>query len=245
MTEGATQHKLSVFIRTYKNDAKWLGYCLKGLRRVKYDELVIICPEEDKAIIWNVIKDYSCKFFQTKEICEGYIAQQLDKMKAHKYCTGDVILFVDSDVVFIEDVDVNYFIQDEKIFLLRTKYTDMPADHAVQNWQWITEKMIGFKSEWEYMRRLPLAYWRETLVAINNAFEDIDERALQKHDFFKPAQRAFTEFNFIGQFIEKYHYHYYKLIDTNDWLPDPVVKQFWSYSGLTTEEEKEIQMLLA
>jgi hypothetical protein len=104
--------------------------------------------------------------------------------------------------------------------------------------------MIGFESEWEYMRRLPLIYWRETLVAINNAYPNLPQLALQEHKEFNPPRRAFTEFNFIGQFIEKYHYEYYKLIDTNEWLPEPIVKQFWSYSGLTKEEENEIQEIL-
>lgn len=236
--------KLSVFIRTYRNDAKWLGYCLEGLKRVKYDELVIVCPENDRRVIWPVIKDYNCKFFQTKEICEGYIAQQLDKLQAHKYCTGDLILFVDSDVIFTKEVDVNYFLKEGKPFLLRTRYDEMPSDHGVQNWQWITEKMIGFKSEWEYMRRLPLIYWRETLLAISNSYPNLEKSALQEHKEFTPPGRAFTEFNFIGQFIERFDYERYELIHTKDWLPEPIVKQYWSYSGLTQEEEKEITEIL-
>ncbi len=236
--------KLSVFIRTYRNDVKWLGYCLQGLKRVKYDELVIVCPVEDRHIIYPVIKDYTDKFFTTTEPCEGYIAQQLDKLNAFRYCTHDYILFVDSDVVFTQDVDIKYFLKDGKPFLLRTRYDEMPADHAVQNWRWITEKMIGFKSDWEYMRRLPLLYLRETLVALHNAFPDVLEKALQKHSEFEPPRRAFTEFNYIGQFIERYHYEQYKLVDTKEWLPEPIVKQFWSYSGLTQEEEKEIQEIL-
>ena len=153
-------------------------------------------------------------------------------------------MFVDSDVVFTKDVDVNYFLKDGKPFLLRTRYEDMPSDHAVQNWQWITEKMIGFKSEWEYMRRLPLIYWRDTLVGITNSYPDLHTSALQEHKEFQPPRRAFTEFNFIGQFIEKFDYERYESIDTRDWLPEPIVKQFWSYSGLTEDEENEIKEIL-
>jgi len=229
--------RLSIFIRTYRGDSKWLAYCLYGIKKfVKHDELIIICPKGDRQIIYDVAKDYDHKLYTTKEKCNGYLAQQADKLRSPEWCTGDIIMIVDSDCIFKEPVGIDTFIKDEKPILLRTKYSSM--DGAVLQWQSITEKAIGFRSDWEYMRRLPLLFWRDTLIAVKNAFPNIQNHIEQQKG------HEFSEFNFIGQFIEKWENHKYSIINTEEFLPKEVCAQFWSWSKMTNNEEIMIKKIL-
>lgn len=223
--------KLSVFVRTYRNDFDWLPYCLERIRKhIKYHEIVICTPHD---ILLKRRMDVSdCKVVYVKEYTSGYLAQQSDKLNAWQWCEGDVIMYVDSDTMFYKDVKVEDFIVDGRINLLRTPYNQIETP-----WQSITEKAIGFKSDWEYMRRFPLLYWKSTIQGLNNAFPKI-------HQYInKVRNNSFSEFNFLGQYIERFDYDKYNLIDTNNYLPEEVCRQFWSYSGVTKEVIKEIQCL--
>lgn len=206
--------KLSVFVRTYRNDFDWLPYCLERIRKhIKYHEIVICTPHD---ILLKRRMDVSdCKVVYVKEYTSGYLAQQSDKLNAWQWCEGDVIMYVDSDTMFYKDVCVEDFIVDGRINLLRTPYNQIHT-----HWQEIVAKAIGFKSEWEYMRRFPLLYWKETLININNNYPKIHQYINQQR------KRLFSEFNFIGQFIERNEHHRYNLLDTNEGVPPEVCKQF-------------------
>lgn len=224
--------KLSVFIRTYKGDAAWLPYCLEGIERfVKYDEIVVVTP--DPSVIKPLLKPHH-KLVTTRDVCDGYMSQQIDKIRAYEWCTGDIIMYVDSDTVFYKHCSVENFIYSGGVNLLRTPYSQIDSP-----WQRITEKAIGAKSDWEYMRRFPLVYWRETLLNISGIFPTLPMYISRQKN------RAFSEFNFIGQFIELYETHKYNLLDTNNGLPEEYCKQFWSWGGLTQEVKNEINQLFS
>lgn len=223
--------KLSVFVRTYRNDFDWMPYCLERIRKhISYHEIVIVTPHD--TLLKRRMDVSDCKVIRVSESTSGYLAQQSDKLNAWKWCEGDVIMYVDSDTMFYKDVKVEDFIVDGKINLLRTRY-----DQIETPWQSITERAIGFRSDWEYMRRFPLLYWNQTLISINAQFPLI-------HQYIQKAKNnEFSEFNFLGQFIERFDSDKYNLIDTNDGLPDEVCKQFWSYSGVNKETIKQIMEL--
>ncbi len=234
--------KLSVFIRTYKGDFDWLPYCLAGLKKnVTYDELVICTPDVNE--LQPLITGIECKVVGTKDMVrDGWMAQQIDKMNAWQHCAGDVIMFVDSDTVFHTKVSLNDFVINGRINLLRTKYEDIQCDKGMfawlHRWKVVTAKATGFVSDWEYMRRFPFVYWRDTLVNINIAYPGLS--------FYitKQKNRGFSEFNFIGQFIERYEYHKYNLINTMDGMPPDVCKQFRSWDRVNENYKNEIQELL-
>jgi hypothetical protein len=223
--------RLSVFIRTYRNDFDWLPYCLERIRKhIKYHEIVIVTPHD--SLLKRRLDVSDCKVVRVSEHTSGYLAQQSDKLNAWQWCESEVIMYVDSDTMFYKDVCVDDFITDGRINLLRTRY-----DQIETPWQTITENAIGFKSDWEYMRRFPLLYWRETLVNINRDFPSLSQY------INRIKNREFSEFNFIGQFIERNEYHKYNLLDTNDGVPPEVCKQFWSYTGVTEEVIQQINAL--
>jgi len=231
--------KLSVFVRTYRNDFDWLPYCLERIRKhITRCEIVICTPHAE--LLKRRMDVSDCKVVKIMERCSGYMAQQSDKLNAWQYCEGDIIMYVDSDTMFYKDVKAEDFINEGRINLLRTPYAQIHT-----HWQDIVERAIGFRSDWEYMRRFPLLYWRQTLINLNAQYPHI-------HTYInRQNKRLFSEFNFIGQFIERFEYHKYNLLDTNNGVPEEVCKQFrcWSHGWefgkdkLLPEQIKQIECL--
>jgi hypothetical protein len=138
--------------------------------------------------------------------------------------------------VFFDYFSENSFMIGRKPILLKTRYGNLGGGEA---WRPITEKAMGRQVEWEYMRRLPLMYRRDTLTAFRNAFIHVFDSMASMKD------RAFSEFNCIGAFIEMYEPDGYFISDTEQWMQEPVAKQFWSWGGITPEIKCEIEQFIA
>jgi hypothetical protein len=223
---------VDIFIRTYSKDIDWLHIALASIQRhvTGYRNIIITIPDKNLLSMLTIEK-----VIQVDDMQDGYIGQQLTKMEAWKYTDADAIVFWDSDVIACEPVDVSEWIKDGKPIIWKTKYelTQTP-------WRPITEKAVGFDVEWEYMRRMPLTYLRSTLVDCQAFIEGVHKRPLRNYLSSVP-HRAFSEFNAIGAYAEKYLADQYHFQDTETGdLPKNKVRQFWSWGGLTDEVMAEI-----
>lgn len=224
--------KTDIFIKTYKKDFPFLRYCLLSIQKfcTGFNEVVIVCPNKDV----DLLKSYGFPDIRVVGIEEkgnGYMYQQVVKLKAFNYCNAEAILYVDSDCVFIKPSSPKDFMHDGRPMLLRTKY-DKPGMPLF--YQKSTEKATGFKSEWEYMRRHPMMHLREVLMS----FPDMEQYVLS------PENIQFSEFNYIGQMIEKHHAEKYVLTDTDFYLPEKRLEQFWSHGGMTEQTKQLIEEYL-
>jgi len=227
---------MTIFIKTYKNDLKWLKYCLMSIAKYAQDFKVVIVADEDcKRDLdgWNLTRE---KVFYVKPSYEGYLYQQEVKLRAFMYVDTEYVLFMDCDCIFTDYVNLDSFLKDGKPTLLKTPYEDIPE---VMFWKTTTEDAIGFEVNFEYMRRNGLCYRTETIM---NLWDDFSIRFLSKLKIAR--NRQFSEFNLIGAYIEKYEENLYNIVNTRDEIPYHPVKQFWSYSGLNKNDLKEIQVYL-
>lgn len=224
----------SIFIKSYRRDFPFLKYCLQSIDKFcsGFKETVVVVPFGDKATVesWG---HQNVKVIGIKEYGDGYMFQQVVKLKAYTYCIGSHILFVDSDCVFTRPSTPENFMIEGKPLLLRTRY-DEPGMPVF--WQDATEKACGFRSEWEYMRRHPMMHLAEVL-------HELPE--MEQYIMNVPG-RHFSEFNYIGQMIERNYSHLYHIQDTKDGVPEAHLKQFWSWheKGAAAYEE-EIKQILA
>jgi hypothetical protein len=227
---------MTIFIKTYKNDLKWLKYCLMSIAKYAQDFKVVIVADEDcKRDLdgWNLTRE---KVFYVKPSYDGYLYQQEVKLRAFMYVDTEYVLFMDCDCIFTDYVNLDSFLKDGKPTLLKTPYEDIPE---VMFWKTTTEDAIGFEVNFEYMRRNGLCYRTETIM---NLWDDFSIRFLPKLKIAR--NRQFSEFNLIGAYIEKYEENLYNIVNTRDEIPYHPVKQFWSYSGLNKNDLKEIQVYL-
>jgi len=176
------------------------------------------------------------KVITTKIQKDDYLAQQSDKMQAHKYCKGDYILFVDSDVIFKPNANILDYFHENKPIILKADYNYVGEAIC---WKKPTEKLFKENIEFEYMRFAPQIFHKSTLEMFNDSFPDIENYVMSQ------PYRQFSEFNALGFYAEKMQPDDYSIVDvTNgvpEYLPENKSKQYWSWSNLTEIERKEIE----
>ena len=228
---------VSIFIRTYHRDIKWLNYCLSAIHKnlVGWDEIVICIPTGQESLLSHLTKEkvVTCNIYK-----DDYLYQQYSKLQAHKYCKGDYILYVDSDVIFKHNADVRDYFHNNKPVILKANYNSVGGAIC---WKKPTEKLFKENINFEYMRRAPQLFHRSTLEMINESFPDLENYIMSQ------PYRQFSEFNVLGFYAEKMQPESYEIIDiTNgvpEWLPENRSHQFWSWSNLNENDLRQIKII--
>jgi len=229
---------ISIFIRTYHKDLKWLNYCLQSIHKnlVGWSEIVICIPTGQESLLSHLTSEkvVTCKIYK-----DDYLGQQISKLKAHEHCKGDYILYVDSDVIFKPNANVADYLYDNKPIILKAKY-DSVGDAIC--WKNPTEKLFKENIEFEYMRRAPQLFYKSTIEMFNDSFPDIENYIISQ-----PC-RMFSEFNSLGFYAEKMQNDDYYIIDVTNGVPEYLSKnnahQYWSWSNLTKDEELQIKEII-
>jgi hypothetical protein len=217
--------KVDIFIRTYKNDIEALGYCLKSIEKFcsGFRNIVITIPAKDRHLL-----GYDPKYdvHTVQHYANDYLGQQATKLMAHEFChDSDYILFLDSDCIVTEKVTPKSFMKENKPLILKTLYSEL-GDSVP--WQAITKKALGWAPEWEYMRRHPLMYHTKHISQLKNFIQIQHTKRLETYILEQP-HNAFSEFNVMGAFCERYYANEYYFQDTSKELPSAKVWQFWSH----------------
>ena len=226
---------ISIFIRTYHKDLKWLNFCLESIHKnlKGWDEIVICIPTGQESLLSHLTQEtvVTCKIYK-----DDYLGQQISKLNAHEYCKGDYILYVDSDVVFKPGADVRDYFHDNKPVILKAKYDSVGGAIC---WKKPTEKLFKETIDYEFMRRAPQLFHFSTLEMINESFPDLENYVMSQ------PYRKFSEFNALGFYAEKMQPESYEIIDiTNgvpEWLPENKSVQKWSWGGITEDIQKELE----
>lgn len=236
--------KTSIFLKTYRNDLVWLPYLFRSIDKylTGFERMVIITDNDSEKRAVENMKELPKSLQVAVASCNkphdfaGYVWQQFVKLKAFDYIHDDIIVFVDSDCVFKRPINPNDIMVEGKPLVLKTAYSEI--GHTVP-WQPITEQACGFKVDWEYMRRLPFVFRRDSLINAVNYKPDLFQYIKDRSD-----SRAFSEFNYIGAYVEKFEPEKYHFHDTAFGVPDAIVHQGWSWGGLTDSVKKEIENLI-
>jgi glycosyltransferase involved in cell wall biosynthesis len=227
---------IDIFIKSYRNDFRWLKYSLQSLKKfvTGYNEIIIIIPDGERQYIDFELPERT--FVHTiKESGSGYLFQQYVKMIAHHYCSASHIMYLDSDCIFHSPVDVRELVKDGKPQILMTNYNEL-GDCP---WQRPTADFIGQIPEYEFMRRHCLIYHKDTLVNLENWFNgDLKEYILSR------PGGTFSEFNVIGFYAYLNEKDKYNFVNTNNWEYVPaIVNQYHSYTQFQ-EKESEIKNII-
>lgn len=222
---------ISIFIRTYHKDLKWLNYCLESIHKnlSGWSEIVICIPTGQETLLSHLTSEkvVTCKIYK-----DDYLGQQISKIQAHHHCKGDYILFVDSDVIFKPNANVLDYFYENKPIILKANYNSVGEAIC---WKKPTEKLFKEKIEFEYMRFAPQIFHKSTLEMFNDSFPDIENYVISQ------PYRQFSEFNALGFYAEKMQPDDYSITDVTNGVPEYLPKnkahQFWSWSGLKESEE--------
>lgn len=216
---------ICIFIKTWKNDLEWVNYAIKSIKKYfKGDyELVVVADEDCPGDFQHKVPVHH----------NGYIQQQIIKLRAHYYTQQEKILYIDSDTVFTRPCSIEDFETDGKLEMFMRPYH--LAGKAIC-WQAPTRKYVGFKPTHEYMCRFPICHYRQTLVDIEARYPWLIEHLMVLED------RAFSEFNFMGAFAHRMCTERYEWVDVTEYTVEPAyVKQNWSWGGISPEIRAELE----
>ena len=229
---------ISIFVRTYHRDIKWLNYCLQSIHKnlLGWDEIVIAIPTGQETLLSHLTSEkvVTCKIYK-----DDYLGQQISKIQAYQHCKGHYILFVDSDVIFKPNANVLDYFYENKPIILKANYNSVGEAIC---WKKPTEKLFKEKIEFEYMRFAPQIFHKSTLEMFNESFPDIENYVMSQ------PYRQFSEFNALGFYAEKMQPNDYSIIDISngvtEYFPENNAIQKWSWGGISEEIKKELESYL-
>ncbi len=242
-----------IFLRSYAADLPWVPYALRSIHRfvTGIRDIVIVVPANDyerfKSL--NLTKEILCssRLSGSEGRTDGYLVQQMDKLVADLYTEAETILFWDSDVVAIRPFSPSSLFVAGDPRCLMTPYSKLlNADGSQATpWQSIAEKALGHYVEYEYMRSHPFLVPRDALIGFRTYMQNLHEISLVEYIERQP-NRAFSEFNCLLAWAHHHAPDYFSWWNTEEkGVPQPFVKQYHSWSGITPEIRAEMEDLLA
>jgi FkbM family methyltransferase len=222
--EGPTM-KADLFLRTYRKDYQWLPYLFRSLDRHGrgWHTLHIVIPEgqeQDFPELPELAEHAFCEHvgFATCPVYPNdYIGQQISKLRAWELTDADVIVYLDSDLVFTRPFRPSI------PRLVEVRSWDEVGD--AQCWRQPTRDLLGWDPPYETMARHPFVFMRET---IKDCYDHVGgESALLD---YAATRGHFSEFNLLGNFALARGHYSIAAPDGQD-----VARQHWSWGGLTVE----------
>lgn len=232
----------SIFVKSYSPDFGWLQYCLRSITKFAsgFSETVVVIPETAHLELTQE------KVIKIKEPCsEGYTSQQIVKMNADKYCSGDYIVFTDSDTIFTKPITPNDLMIEGKPLWLMTPMAEVTAaDNNARSHERAMKEFAGHDSEWEMMRRLPVVVPRWAFPAFREYCQEKHGKTFQEWAMTQP-HRQVTEFNHLGMFLYEHYRNWIHFHDTRHSIPPAFVLQKWSWiSGGADTAREEFEEIL-
>ena len=135
---------ITLFTRSYSKDFEWLSYSIKSMKKnlLGIDHKVLVVPK-DHIPSQDIIDFYDNIHYVTELHNEGYIAQQLDKIRAYEFTDSEYILFSDSDCIYYKLFNpvIDRFL-DGKILL--------PVTSTLKDWHLSEFNAMGFQADLYY-----------------------------------------------------------------------------------------------
>lgn len=261
--------KFTVVYKTYKNDLDWLKYSLISLDKYVSDISEVIIYYHDKCEcelteLLNVLTlKLEIKIIPIIYDIHGYIKQMVVKCMCFRDVKTDLIMYMDSDVIFNNYYSPKFSIEENKVKWIIQKRNDHNKNMEFWSvWEKSVENMTNDKMNIFYMsnefpfilktKTVEEAYYKfleihgvdyntfcKNLLEINKV--SIDDPIAGENGKFSIMSSIFEEFEYLG---------WYSYNHTDDYTFTEIKgniefkKQFWSHGGLTDDIEIEIKKML-
>lgn len=213
--------KVSIHCVTVGKHFVYLAHMLRSVEKFAsgYVELCVLCPTNDRFEMERMARAYhgSIPLWVTyfdEWTGKGMLHHEYLVMNADVHCRGEFIQHMDSDHVFTEPVTPADYFQEDKPVMVYHDFESLCKEQSnLRNWQDNGEKAMGFRDDYEFMRRAPLVHAREVYPVSRQEIEANVRRPL---DEFVRAQRnefpqTFCEYQSLGstawrRFRDRYHW---------------------------------------
>lgn len=213
---------LSILLRTFSDDFAFAAKALASARLYipHAIEFVVVVPQNDEAAARANISFFpawTTIIAEPKLLDDGHMQQKYTKLMADTYCKGKFILHLDSDVVFVKQMQVQDILFLGKPILEFARYTELPE--KVSMWRQGTAVALARDDvTFEFSRDNTHVYPRELYKAAREFIFVTHKETLETHKEtlvrflgkFKPRHMDlmgepkgtlfFSDFNFLGAF---------------------------------------------
>lgn len=244
----------TIFISSYFKDLPWLEHCLRSIQKFAtgFEEVVVQVPLDLHMSEMNdLCKRHGASAVAGMEepVGKGNLCQQIYKARADKECSGDFILYMDSDCVFTAPVTPATYFEESELqslpYLCIRPWLKCREDEQ-KAWRETTDKCIGFRTDYSTMCRHPAVHPRWVLPKLRDYISRVHR--MQFVEFMLSRKPDFpqgvSEFNLIGNFARQFYPENYAWVDLST-QPEPFnpLKQFWSHGSITPEIKSELKAL--
>lgn len=221
---------ITLYVRSYPKDFDWLHYSVLSMSKnlIGIQEKVLAVPTGSK-IPTSISSFFDKIIYEEPEHPDGYIDQQVSKIRAYRHCSYPNILYSDSDCIYPKLVDASKYLIDNKVLLYKTKYSNI-ADPNIEAWKKCVLNIFGETPTYEYMRCFPIIHKAVTGAYIDSTISNY-VRTL--------SSRSLSEFNCMGYIADTRLSCLYETREVNE-AQENTAKQYWSWGGLTKEIVGEI-----
>jgi Family of unknown function (DUF6492) len=228
--------QVDIFIRSYAGDFNWLKYCLRSIKKYAkgFHKVHVCIPIRDYELLPDV---GNVEVHLVEHWDDDYIGQQNDKLHADWYCRSPYILVMDSDCIFVRDViPEDFFREGNPVWL----YEAIPKESTP--WYEITQEAIKSMPEFEFMRRHPFVFSRQSLRDFRDFMFNCHQEDISKWLKKRPFHR-FSEFNAFGAWAYRNYYRHFTWLSPQEM--EVYVMQKRSWDGLSEEIKDEFEKILA
>jgi hypothetical protein len=209
--------QVSLFWKSWSRDLSLLQYSLRSSYRHWKEEgerVVAVdqeCKEElERYGFYDEFPDVKWRYVTPWP--DRYMHQAVVKTYADEFCKGDLLMLVDSDMIFREACSLEDFIEDGKPVIHYLPYAEKPGDPS-EVWIKPTQRCIDFPLENDYMVQGPFIYWRETFLGMRNRVVEVTRTGFTDavhsdhpfdHKKFMEHPFTFCEFNCLGLYAHRF-----------------------------------------
>jgi hypothetical protein len=124
-----------------------------------------------KKNIWLNLKGYK----SGEWLLRGWLIQQMVKLAAAQYVEQEVLIFVDSDVAFIDFFDVHTLINKDKVRLFRVEHSTDMDNEIGRKWKNSAKKLLGLpfqNSYYDFYVSQIVTWRRDNLIQLYKLIEE-------------------------------------------------------------------------
>ena len=232
-----------ILLRSYYKDFRWLAFCLQSIERYcrEFRRVILVVPEDSRKRIGRL--KLTCDEIVTcPSYRDDYLGQQVTKLYADTYTDADYICHIDSDCVFRRPVTPHDLREGDRLRIFMIPYRRLDAGIP---WRELTERFLGRRVDFEFMRRQPQTFPRWLYPALRGHAEALHGKTIDHYVMSQP-HRGFSEFNALCAFAYLNHRDDFAWIDLGgDDVPEPVCDCYWSWGGLQAGIVAEINATLS
>lgn len=234
-----------ILIVSHEWDFCYLRHCLRSIAKfaTEFNKVVLVIPNETEfSALHAVIRGINIPLEiigkdQWPE--NGMLFHEWMIMDADELCpSADFILHMDSDCIFTEPVTPEDYFNDGKPILLYAPYEWCVMQFQNENfrhWKTATERAIGGRNDYEFMRRHPAVHYRETYRTARQCINA--HTGMEAPDYIRKQRgeypQGFCEFVTLGEIAWRHYHERYCWIDQTRYrYPKNKMFQMWSHGPL-------------